>query len=188
MKKSFSLLVTGVAMSTFAADPTVRLITLDPGHFHAGLVQKEMYPQVSPVVHVYAPAGPDVTAHLQRIDGFNTRADSPTHWEEKVFTGPDIGGNSSEPGRVDRQALCSVGGCDSESPVAWAEERCGAGGPESVHENRDDPHLAHDGYDLGLRSISKRNCLHVFAVTYWVAKELGSIMGMLGGYFRCCLD
>ena len=90
MKKSFSLLVTGVAMSTFAADPTVRLITLDPGHFHAGLVQKEMYPQVSPVVHVYAPAGPDVTAHLQRIDGFNTRADSPTHWEEKVFTGPDF--------------------------------------------------------------------------------------------------
>ena len=77
-------------MSTLAAEPTVRLITLDPGHFHAGLVQKEMYPQVSPVVHVYAPAGPDVTAHLQRIDGFNTRAENPTHWKEKVFTGPDF--------------------------------------------------------------------------------------------------
>ena len=30
------------------------LVTLDPGHFHAALVQKSMYPDVSPVVHVYA--------------------------------------------------------------------------------------------------------------------------------------
>ena len=36
----------------------VRLMTLDPGHFHAALVQKEMYPGVATVVHVYAPLGP----------------------------------------------------------------------------------------------------------------------------------
>lgn len=68
----------------------VRLITLDPGHFHASLVQKFMYPQVSPVVHVYAPAGPDLDQHLQRIQSFNTRADNPTHWQEEVYTGPDF--------------------------------------------------------------------------------------------------
>ena len=73
-----------------AATNEVRLLTLDPGHFHAGLVQKFMYPQVSPVVHVYAPAGPDLEEHLKRIEGFNTRADQPTHWEEKVYTGPDF--------------------------------------------------------------------------------------------------
>ena len=73
-----------------AATNTVRLLTLDPGHFHAGLVQKFMYPQVDPVVHVYAPAGPDLQEHLKRIEGFNTRADQPTHWEEKVYTGPDF--------------------------------------------------------------------------------------------------
>jgi predicted dehydrogenase len=72
-----------------AAD-TIRLITLDPGHFHAGLVQKFMYPQVSPVVHVYAPAGQDLHEHLQRIESFNQRPDNPTHWEEKVYTGPDF--------------------------------------------------------------------------------------------------
>ncbi len=72
------------------ASNEVRLLTLDPGHFHAGLVQKFMYPQVSPVVHVYAPAGPDLQEHLQRIKGFNTRADQPTHWEEQVYTGPDF--------------------------------------------------------------------------------------------------
>ncbi|HWX18847.1 MAG TPA: putative oxidoreductase C-terminal domain-containing protein [Candidatus Binatia bacterium] len=73
-----------------AAEPTVRLITLDPGHFHAGLVQKLMYPQVSPVVHVYAPEGPDLQEHLQRVQSFNTRAENPTHWGEKVYAGPDF--------------------------------------------------------------------------------------------------
>jgi predicted dehydrogenase len=76
-------------LSAAPATNTVRLITLDPGHFHAGLVQKFMYPQVDPVVHVYAPAGPDLQEHLKRIEGFNTRAEQPTHWEEKVYTGPD---------------------------------------------------------------------------------------------------
>jgi predicted dehydrogenase len=77
-------------LSAAAATNTVRLITLDPGHFHAGLVQKFMYPQVSPVVHVYAPQGPDLQEHLKRIGGFNTRTNDPTHWEEKVYTGADF--------------------------------------------------------------------------------------------------
>jgi predicted dehydrogenase len=68
----------------------VRLITLDPGHFHAGLVQKFMYPRVSPVVYVYAPPGPDLDEHLKRIDDFNTRAVRPTQWEEKVYAGPNF--------------------------------------------------------------------------------------------------
>ena len=53
-----------------------RFMTLDPGHFHAGLVQKEMYPDVSPTVDVYAPEGPDLDAHLKRIAAFNGRKDS----------------------------------------------------------------------------------------------------------------
>jgi predicted dehydrogenase len=68
----------------------VNLITLDPGHFHAALVQKTMYPQVSPVVHVYAPEGPDLAAHLQRVRAYNTRAENPTRWEQKLVTGPDF--------------------------------------------------------------------------------------------------
>ncbi len=84
------LATTMFAISARGVDPTVRLITLDPGHFHAALVQKGMYPQVSPVVHVYAPAGPDLAAHLRRIEEFNTRPENPTHWEEKVYTGPDF--------------------------------------------------------------------------------------------------
>ncbi len=44
------------------AEP-VRLSTLDPGHFHAALIQKEMYPGVSDVVHVFAPVGADLAAN-----------------------------------------------------------------------------------------------------------------------------
>ena len=67
----------------------VKLMTLDPGHFHAALVQKNMYDQVSPEAYVYAPEGFDIKEHLKRIEGFNTRAENPTHWVEKVYTGAD---------------------------------------------------------------------------------------------------
>lgn len=68
----------------------VRFMTLDPGHFHAGLVQKEMYPNVSNKVHVYAPLGPDLIEHLNRIVLFNTRRENPTSWQLEVHTGPDF--------------------------------------------------------------------------------------------------
>ena len=68
----------------------VHLITLDPGHFHAALVQKAMYPNVDSVVHVYAPAGADLQYHLDRIKSYNTRTDNPTRWKEKVYSGNDF--------------------------------------------------------------------------------------------------
>jgi predicted dehydrogenase len=68
----------------------VRLITLDPGHFHAALIQKTTYPNVDSQVYVYAPGGNDVELHLARIDAYNTRNESPTNWDEIVYTGPDF--------------------------------------------------------------------------------------------------
>jgi hypothetical protein len=67
----------------------VKLMTLDPGHFHAALIQKSMYEQIDPQVFVYAPEGEDLTQHLNRIEGFNKRAGNPTVWVEKVYTGTD---------------------------------------------------------------------------------------------------
>ncbi len=91
------LLRTALAGATFslaahaaaAQPPRYRLITLDPGHFHASLVQKVMSPDIDSVVHVYAPAGDDLAQHLARIAAFNARADQPTHWTEVVYSGPD---------------------------------------------------------------------------------------------------
>jgi predicted dehydrogenase len=76
--------------SSMENNKQVKLITVDPGHFHAALVQKSMYEQVSPDVHVYAPDGPDVIQHLSRINAYNTRKSEPTSWNEIVYKGDDF--------------------------------------------------------------------------------------------------
>ncbi len=71
------------------ANHEIKLMTLDPGHFHAALVQKKQYPQVSPLVYIYAPEGEDVKDHLSRIYGFNSRSENATNWKSRVYTGSD---------------------------------------------------------------------------------------------------
>jgi predicted dehydrogenase len=90
------------AMKFTGAKGEVKIITLDPGHFHAALVQKTMYDQVNSTVHIYAPDGPDVQDHLNRINGFNTRAENPTSWEETVYKGADFNEKmlAEKPGNV----------------------------------------------------------------------------------------
>jgi predicted dehydrogenase len=68
----------------------VRLVTVDPGHFHAALVQKTMYDEVDSTVYVYAPAGNDLQFHLDRIKGYNSRRENPTNWNVQVYTGNDF--------------------------------------------------------------------------------------------------
>ena len=75
-------------MCAHAADQ-VKLIVLDPGHFHATLVQKDMYPNIDPTVSVYAPMSPDVVDYLNRIALFNTRRENPTAWNIDLHAGPD---------------------------------------------------------------------------------------------------
>jgi predicted dehydrogenase len=67
----------------------LKFMVLNPGHYHAALVQKSMYEKVAPVVHVYAPAGPEVQEYLKRIQGFNARPEKPTSWQQKVYTADD---------------------------------------------------------------------------------------------------
>jgi predicted dehydrogenase len=94
----------GPALGT-AAEPTppdVCLMTLDPGHFHAALMHKEMWPGVSPRAYVYAPLGPDLLGHLQRMARFNSRPENPTAWELRIYAGPDALGRMlvERPGNV----------------------------------------------------------------------------------------
>lgn len=77
--------------TTFTGEKNeIKLLTLDPGHFHAHLVKKSMYDQVDPKVHVYAPDGPELKAYLQAIENYNTRTDDPTSWELEVYKGDDF--------------------------------------------------------------------------------------------------
>jgi predicted dehydrogenase len=82
---------TGETKTMFTgAKGEVKIMTLDPGHFHAALVQKSMYEQVDSTVYVYAPEGDDLQGHLARINNYNTRAENPTAWNEKIYTGADF--------------------------------------------------------------------------------------------------
>lgn len=96
----FPLLASGTALMTQSCQTPekkqavkdsnmVQLITLDPGHFHAALVQKSMSPGIDSVVHVYASGGQDLDAHLALIKQYNERPENPTHWKEEVYTGTD---------------------------------------------------------------------------------------------------
>jgi len=95
--KKFFLPVLTIALFMSCADTknetktntAVQLVTLDPGHFHAALVQKTMYKDVDSVVHVYAPASNDLQLHLGRVNGYNNRKDDPTTWKEDVYSGND---------------------------------------------------------------------------------------------------
>jgi predicted dehydrogenase len=79
------------AVSPDPGNAPIRFMTLDPGHFHASLVHKEMYPGVvSPVVNIYAPFGSDLLEHLGRLSLFNNRANNPTTWQYEIHTGPDF--------------------------------------------------------------------------------------------------
>ena len=80
---------TGTEKSQEKTDSKLQLITLDPGHFHAALVQKSMYADVDSVVHVYAPEGQEVKSHLSLVDSYNTRTENPTSWKQQVYTGQD---------------------------------------------------------------------------------------------------
>jgi hypothetical protein len=57
--------------------PDTSLLVIDPGHFHATLVQQQMYPGLSPLARVHAPLGPDLIDYLSRIARYNRRPDPP---------------------------------------------------------------------------------------------------------------
>jgi len=66
---------------------TVKLMTLDPGHFHAALIQKTSYKDIDLTVDVYAPEGPEVNTFLKSIDAYNSRENNPTNWSVNTHLG-----------------------------------------------------------------------------------------------------
>lgn len=92
--KAIKLSILGILLAQSVFSQTkmgkIRLVTLDPGHFHAALIQKSMYPNVDSVVRVYAPDGNDLKMHLDRINSYNTRSEMPTCWQQETYIGDDF--------------------------------------------------------------------------------------------------
>ncbi len=79
-----------------------QFMILAPGHFHAGLVLKNMYPSVDTTVYLYAPESAETDDFLSRIKQFNTREDNPTAWVTEIYRAPDFLDKmiSEKPGNV----------------------------------------------------------------------------------------
>ncbi|MFZ9981966.1 MAG: putative oxidoreductase C-terminal domain-containing protein [Cyclobacteriaceae bacterium] len=94
MQRSFQFYLFAViyiiSMAACDRSDSVRLITLDPGHFHAALVQKSMHGGIDKTVYVYAPEGKDMQLHMDRINGYNARSENPTSWKTVTYSGNDF--------------------------------------------------------------------------------------------------
>ncbi len=168
----------------------VKIITVDPGHFHAALVQKTMYEQVSPDVCVYAPDGQDVLDHLERIKGFNSRPENPTSWQSKVYPGVDYLEKvlADKPGNV-------VVLAGNNSKKAEYIKKCAEAG---LNVLSDKPMCVNkEGYDLLLEAfeLARKNGVLVydimterFEITTILQKELANMKEVFGDLQKGSVD
>jgi predicted dehydrogenase len=127
-KHPYLLMITTLALAACTPkpsqnEPPIRLVTLDPGHFHAALVQKTSYPEVSNDVYVYAPKGNDLEEHLKKIALYNARTENPTQWNEHVYDGPDY----EERMLAERKGNVAVLAGNNGKKIAYIEHAVAAG-------------------------------------------------------------
>lgn len=67
----------------------LKLVVLDPGHFHAALVHKSTYADLDSNVLLYAPDGKEVESYENLVNQYNTRENQPTNWNLEVYKGTD---------------------------------------------------------------------------------------------------
>ncbi|MDD2479498.1 MAG: putative oxidoreductase C-terminal domain-containing protein, partial [Victivallaceae bacterium] len=65
------------------------IVIINPGHFHAGLVLRQMHPKLSEHVYIYSEPGQDLDNYLKLIESFNKREQNPTKWQFHIYTGQD---------------------------------------------------------------------------------------------------
>ncbi|MBN1559175.1 oxidoreductase [candidate division KSB1 bacterium] len=160
----------------------VVIMTLDPGHFHAALVQKTMFDQIDPTVYIYAPDGSDVDDHLRTIDGYNSRAENPTAWISRVYRGDDFLDKmiSEKPGNV------AVLAGNNRHKTAYIKKTVDAG----INVLADKPMCINaDGFELlkqAFASAAQNNVLlydimtERYEITTMLQKELAGMPAVFG--------
>lgn len=181
-KTCLLVLAAMVAATALEAAEPLRLITLAPGHHHAALFQKDMLPGISEEVRVYAPLGPDLAAHLNRIAQFNAREDNPTRWKEKVYAGADywermlseMPGNvvvlsGANDGKIDRIGAIVERGVHALADKPWIIEPGDLAKLEAVLE------AAERGGVVAYDGMTQRH-----EISYLVQRELVNDAGVFG--------
>ncbi len=99
MKGVVKYLLIAAGLVTFASCATTkhssqitenRIVVLDPGHFHAGLLQMHRIEGMCDTVAVYAPReGQELGGYLYNINYYNNRKHNPTSWVVEKYVGED---------------------------------------------------------------------------------------------------
>jgi predicted dehydrogenase len=161
----------------------MKLAILDPGHFHAALLQKKMYAGIDDAAHVYAEEGPDLDDYLRKIEGYNARAEQPTHWRTQLHTGPDF----IERLLADRQGDLVVIAGNNLRKTEYLSRTVAAG----LHTLADKPMVIDAaGFDALLKAFAtaKRNGVLLYdimterhEITTMLQKEISTIAPIFGG-------
>jgi predicted dehydrogenase len=78
------------ALTLVGADRELRLVTLDPAHFHAAQLHAAPMAGFSRDAWVYAPVGKDLIGHLNFIAGLKARSPAPDHWRYHIYSGDNF--------------------------------------------------------------------------------------------------
>jgi predicted dehydrogenase len=78
------------ALTLLGADRELRLVTVDPAHFHAAQLHAAPMAGFSRDAWVYAPVGKDLVGHLNFIAGLKARSPAPDHWRYHIYSGDDF--------------------------------------------------------------------------------------------------
>ena len=82
--------ITGPTGHFVGKDGEVKLVLLDPGHFHADLLLKSSNRTINDSIYVYAPQERELFQHIQRIESYNHRAENHTSWKESIYSEDDF--------------------------------------------------------------------------------------------------
>jgi len=142
----------------------------EPGHFHAALVLKSMYPEVDSTVYVYAPEGPELNDFLQRVKDYANRADEPAVWKINPYTREDYFERllSEKPGNV----LILAG--NNQRKTEYISRAVG----EGIHVFSDKP-MAINSEDFGLLRAAFEEAGKRGLLLYDVMTERFEITSML---------
>jgi predicted dehydrogenase len=161
----------------------MKLAILDPGHFHAALLQKKMYAGIDVAAHVYAEEGPDLDDYLRKIEGYNARAEQPTSWSTQLHTGPDF----IERLLADRQGDLVVIAGNNRRKTEYLSRAVAAG----LHTLADKPMVIDvAGFDALVKAfaVAKANGVLLFdimterhEITTMLQREFSTIAPVFGG-------
>jgi predicted dehydrogenase len=72
------------------ADRELRLVVVDPVHFHAAQFHTNAMPGFSRDARVYAPVGRELARYLESVSNLRSRSAQPDHWRFHIYAGSDF--------------------------------------------------------------------------------------------------